>query len=688
MMKPNINDIKSNIKRAIETCKGKSTNDSEKFLLISGGFSGIQDTVYTITSKGALKSLRARSFMLEFLCEHICYELVYNCFKDYKKYLNHVIYSGGGSFCILLPNNEENISNIDKIKEAINDWAFEEFSGAFFVTLRCLKLTEADLTIERFRGKWIELSRLLEDDKRKKFAYKLDKIFTDGFVKKKIYQRTNSHECQICHRDNIDMQSTPLRVLGKNNVIIKTIDDLEKHSEDSNNIIAHEMCYQLYVLGDQLTNISFISRITKLENGADGYLQFKTIDNSNVFYTLENNPKNKCLWKINPDTNVDYVPFMFADYVTKVDDLPPEVQKKEESAYEEVHGKEVHGKKMDKKRTTASFLGLSNSSCGADLLGCLRMDVDDLGKLFTSKLKNYELAVLSYISRTLNYFFKVVLNDICRGNVYGKYETTDLTTKGYKERNGRYVSVIYSGGDDLFILGAWDETAELAFDIQRGFDSYQTEYIGKIYEDIKLTISAGLTVYKDKYPLYQMAKFSKEALEDAKTFKYSKEDKSQKNKVCLFYSPIYKYKSNNLNIEAKKNIENKQVDYYDKFVYALKWNEDNMFLVIKSLLDFCEKQGDKMVLKDVSKGLIYKLFSLTETWWVKNSLYVPHLFYILDRFDNTSSDLENSKIKKLRDLIVKMPLTNKQPAEKRHEVIKYLKIPLTWFELLLRNKGE
>ncbi len=39
-------------------------DDDRTLLLVSGDFSGIQDTVYTISSKEALKSLRARSFML------------------------------------------------------------------------------------------------------------------------------------------------------------------------------------------------------------------------------------------------------------------------------------------------------------------------------------------------------------------------------------------------------------------------------------------------------------------------------------------------------------------------------------------------------------------------------------------------------------------------------------------------
>jgi len=46
---------------AIDDCL-KTGEGNEKFLMVGCDFSGIQDTVYTITSKGALKTLRARSF--------------------------------------------------------------------------------------------------------------------------------------------------------------------------------------------------------------------------------------------------------------------------------------------------------------------------------------------------------------------------------------------------------------------------------------------------------------------------------------------------------------------------------------------------------------------------------------------------------------------------------------------------
>jgi hypothetical protein len=56
------------INNALCYCNNTSEDKENPYLLVSGDLSGIQATVYSISSKGALKSLRARSFMLELLC--------------------------------------------------------------------------------------------------------------------------------------------------------------------------------------------------------------------------------------------------------------------------------------------------------------------------------------------------------------------------------------------------------------------------------------------------------------------------------------------------------------------------------------------------------------------------------------------------------------------------------------------
>ena len=53
----------------------KQAYDEKMFLLYSMDISGIQKFIYTIADKGALKGLRARSFYLEIMMEHLVDEL-------------------------------------------------------------------------------------------------------------------------------------------------------------------------------------------------------------------------------------------------------------------------------------------------------------------------------------------------------------------------------------------------------------------------------------------------------------------------------------------------------------------------------------------------------------------------------------------------------------------------------------
>ena len=75
---------------------------------------------------------------------------------------------------------------------------------------------------------------------------------------------------------------------------------------------------------------------------------------------------------------------------------------------------------------------------GIKRLGVLRADVDDLGAAFASGIPAEKVSIsrTATLSRALSYFFKHKINEILDS---GKYR----------------LQIIYSGGDDLFIVGNW-----------------------------------------------------------------------------------------------------------------------------------------------------------------------------------------------------------------------------------------
>lgn len=674
---------KSKIDKARAACKGKlNSNTAKPYILLSGDYSGIQDTVYTISSKGALKSLRARSFMLEFLCEHICYELIQACFHNfhdfkYNDFRNHVVFSGGGTFCLLLPNNDETKKLIQDYKETINEWAFEEFSATLYIAFAYNELEDNDLEKGVFRNTWLTLSKELEKDKKQKFKWKLEEIFDNGFIKEPE-QKTNQQECQICHRDDVVVsKDTPFYNLNDFKPI-KTQKELEEKAGD--NVVVHCLCYHLFRLGDRLTEKEYIYRTAKNpnllskkkdDNKYDGYLCFPGLRGKPIYYVLEIDSKEtklsaECVWKINgaEENKQDFIPFLYAKYVRKISELPRAVQEFEKEIYRKEHNnKEIE----NPDGTTASFAGLAHAACGADLVGCLRMDVDNLGRIISEDIddKDFDLVSLSHLSHMLNLFFKVYLCKICEGQL-GCDKPADLTDKNYdqdsesQERGaaGRNVSVIYAGGDDLFIAGAWDEVTELSYDIQKCFAKFSG-----------LGISGGVTLHKEKFPLYQMARLSGEAEGYAKDDKSHHKNDEPKNRIALFYDTNKKARKDTIQI----NLDRLSIEYdkKDRYRLAIKWNEFKDFVIpfSKSFVVLGSIKNNKLVIDNLPSAFIEKLFTVTEEWQVEGHIYISTMARVLN--------------KSLQD-----PLTHNFLALYKglfgSENIKKLHIPLIWISYLRR----
>ena len=136
------------------------------------------------------------------------------------------------------------------------------------------------------------------------------------------------------------------------------------------------------------------------------------------------------------------------------------------------------------------------------------MDVDDLGNAFTAGFsedggKYNTLSRTAALSRQLSMFFKRYINILLM-------------------QSSRNITVIYSGGDDMFLLGAWDDIIDASIEIYNKFRHYTQN---------KLGISAGIGLYPGKYPVHVMARETG-ALEDHS--KGEREDGSIKNAVTLF----------------------------------------------------------------------------------------------------------------------------------------------------------
>ncbi|MEJ5185550.1 MAG: hypothetical protein WHT46_00515 [Candidatus Geothermincolales bacterium] len=167
-----------------------------------------------------------------------------------------------------------------------------------------------------------------------------------------------------------------------------------------------------------------------------------------------------------------------------------------------------------------TFEEMAEKALGEDRIGVLRMDVDDLGAIFAQGIPEEERSFtrLSVLSRMFNSFFKEALPEVVMGaesgigtGGTGGWKSPFLERVDYPADRRRAIEVIYSGGDDLFIVGAWSDVLEAAFDIRERFGAFTAN-------NPCLHLSGGVVVHRHDYPLYRLAEISAREEENAKSF--------------------------------------------------------------------------------------------------------------------------------------------------------------------------
>lgn len=215
-------------------------------------------------------------------------------------------------------------------------------------------------------------------------------------------------------------------------------------------------------------------------------------------------------------------------------------------------------------------LGGEDSKYGIQRLGVLRADVDNLGMTFAYGIPADKASISrsATLSRAVNYFFKYRLNEVLS---HGEYRA----------------QIIYSGGDDIFLVGNWNDIIHAATDIRKAL----SEYTG----NDSLTISAGIGIYNPKYPIARMASEVGDLEDSAKLYKAPGSTEVTKNALAL---------------------------WSDRFVFG--WQEF-MDEVVPGLAKMQEifDQNQK------GKAFIYRLLALLRS--TDQAISAPRLAYLLAR---------------------------------------------------------
>jgi len=444
-------------------------NIADNICLVAGDLSGIQKFIYTISSDGALKSLRARSFYLELVAEEIVQQLL----ERLNLPRTSVIYSGGGNLYLLAPATEGTKEVVKDVRSSFNKWLKNEFQEKVFLALDCYCFSVTDVATKEIGKHWKQANEKVSKQKSRKFIEQISDILTP----KKSYEQ----RCRVCHRDD----TTKLDRLNKENDAVQ----------------ACETCREMFDLGSKLLGVRAIVRS---KNKVGNSINLK-LEGANIYYNIftENREKmeesvtkeNTVLavndWQIKNYKFPSAIPLLLGNYTKKTE------REEEGSRY--------------KILNTMTAEELAEQAKGVNRVGYLRMDVDKLGQIFAKGLGDkHSLTRLAGLSRQMSYFFKTYLNSLAKNradNLPKKVKDAKVLKEG--EGEGDRLVFIYAGGDDLFVSGSWNEVVDFAFDVYQAFRAY-TGY------NPDITLSGGISIAGSKFPLYQSAEESGEAESAAK----------------------------------------------------------------------------------------------------------------------------------------------------------------------------
>lgn len=226
-----------------------------------------------------------------------------------------------------------------------------------------------------------------------------------------------------------------------------------------------------------------------------------------------------------------------------------------------------------------SFSDIANNSCcndekGIKALGVLKADVDSMGNFIKQSDVTQSFENFDEFSKGIDAFFSFYVPKLLREQY-------------------RNIYTVFAGGDDLFLVGAWNEIMQFSRVIQKDFKTYIN------FNKTKLSISFGISVAKPTTPISYLAGHTEELLEASKEL-------DGKDGLTI-WSESVKWKSY---IEVHTNLDLIFQDY-----------QNLETVTIYRFLEFC----------NMSKNIAND---------IKNSMWKSKLNYLFSRNMNMNKDKE------------------------------------------------
>lgn len=468
--------------------------DNNEFLILTADISGIQSFIFQNqhkSFKGNSKIIRARSFYISLLTEAYYHYICVNLdIPPFVKLIN-----AGGKFISLLPNIKEIKEKIELVVDSADEWLFNNHNGIIsIITDYSVSVNSKDFDRELFPEILIKIHNGLEKKKNRKF----EKILKSG----RNIININFNGAEIC--DACGVLPGDIKI---------------------GNDFYCGYCKKFKDIGAKLVGKKYFSLQkgkSDIENFFDDslYLEF-----SNKIEDF-NNPL--FIYKINSDESL-YPEWQLNNYVA--------IKNNEVLTFEDIGGKALTLNKNEENKYT-----------GSDFLSFIKIDVDNLGNIFTDgfRFKNgneyiNNISISRYVSlsRALNLFFNLVIKEKLK--------------KDYKD-----FYTVLSGGDDVFIIAPWNKTIDFIEDLNNDFKRF-------VCNNTDIHFSTGVEVNKHNVPINKSSVIAEHNLDEAKH--------SGRNKIKFLSSTAYDYTELlNIHREVKwliEKIKEEDTKYSTGFIYRL-----------------------------------------------------------------------------------------------------------------------
>lgn len=557
------------------------------FILLAADMFGTQDFIYAPSNiPGTSKRLRGRSFYLLMLTEIIARYITYHPEIDLS--LMNILYSAGGNFQILFPNTRETISKLNDTLKEIDAELHKSFKGKIGFVFAKEEISSIDFDA------WDEVLKRTED------KLNLQK-------KRKMRDLLREEERAILlPQDKIE---------GRKD-ICKSCGDTILYSELEEEKIC-DLCKKHKEIGEKLPRteaITFHQGEGELESKNNDFETYKIdlgIFGATTLIIRKDESSTKPYLKVKGNvSNLEYYKLNDTDFVNAVkgENLQPSLGFK---FLANIVPLEDDGSVME-------FDNIAKKSEGAEKLGILKMDVDSLGLILQIGLSQKEpsdrtISRLATLSRMTELYFSGYIHKIC--------EETDF----------KYTYIIYSGGDDLLIVGPWSKIPNLAKRIYDDFRTYTCQN-----EDI--TLSAGIFICDPKFPV--------------KRFAYLVDDE----------------------LKASKREGRNRCNFFGETV---PWMDKDKKILFKELKDFGEDLFKYLNERKIARGFLHELLVIHSLCFSNSKksryLYLPRLIWQLHR---------NVKDKETREELFKKLINSLEGIK----WLENIKIPVSYALLKSRRR--